>query len=287
MGLLWIGGCQSVAWQDERVLGADVAAIQIEGSVGSAMGSVVSIGSQGLLVGAEGTGQVLAFDLDGTQKWCVDVPNGVGMRLGWTESGVWIWSRGMGYRFLDESGQWMSEVVEQSATNVARCPDGSFAEVHTPGASVVCEEEGRIWTVCADDVCEVFREQENVGRTSAGSAVAWIDEQACWGDVQLNEPDASGAVLCEDGWNVQGLQGEHLGTAIAGDRVAGQFSKWLVPARARVLGVSGQTTWSVEHAAERSRLSLSYYDGTYAVGVPGALGQSAQQGRVYLLRTED
>ena len=77
MGLLWIGGCQSVAWQDERVLGADVAAIQIEGSVGSAMGSVVSIGSQGLLVGRK-------------------EPGNPGVRLGWNTKvvcGCFEWCR--------------------------------------------------------------------------------------------------------------------------------------------------------------------------------------------------
>ena len=219
-------------------MGADVDAVQIDGVAGSLLGSVVSVGPQGVLVGAEGSGQVLAYELDGTRKWCVDVPSGVGMRLGWTELGAWVWSRGIGYRFLDQTGHWLSETIERSATNVDRCPDGSFVEVDTPGASVSCTEQGRIWTSCEDGVCDVFREQERVGQTSAGSAVAWVGSQACWGDVALSEPDASGGVYCEDGWSMQGLQGEHLGTAIAGDRVAGQFSKWLVPARARVVGLN-------------------------------------------------
>ena len=66
-------------------------------------------------------------------------------------------------------------------------------------------------------------------------------------------------------------------------RAAGQFSKWLIPARARVQDLQGGAVWSVERAAERSRLTLAEYAGIWAVGIPGYFDHEAQQGRVYLV----
>jgi hypothetical protein len=272
-----------VDWQQERVLGDDLVAIEIEGDELSGLGSTLVLGAQGLLVGAEGSGRIHAFDLSGQELWCASGAPGLGMRLGWTDEGAWSWQRGTGFRFFSDTGELISEEIETDATAVDRCPDGSFEAVFGPGAALSCSESGLLWTECADGACDVLEDGEVIAQTSPGSDVAWVDGQSCWGDVEFETPDAAGSAQCADGWSVQGIQGEHLGSSMQAGRVGGQFSKWSIPARARVLDKAGGDIWTVDRAAERSRLSLAEHEGSWAIGVPGYIGHGAQEGRVFLL----
>jgi len=93
-------------------------------------------------------------------------------------------------------------------------------------------------------------------------------------------------MTCWDGTTISGFPGDHLGVSMAGDRVAGVFNKWEVPARARVVSLQDdQPSWAIDRASERSRLSLDYHEAheRWAVGVPGFGATSARQGRVFLV----
>jgi hypothetical protein len=286
IGFLTFVGCSPLAWEREKVLGEELSSIVITGEPGSGLGSVLAMGEAGLLVGSEGTGKVQAFDLLGQELWCADFVPGLGIGLGWSEDGAWVWQRSQGITTLNWEGEVVGHEPEILGTAVDRCPDGRFELVTSPGASVSCSEEGLLRTHCALGECEVHRDSEVIGHTSSGSAVAWMDGLACWGDVELSQPEAGGAVYCADGWSLAGAAGEHLGSALLSGRVAGQFSKWSIPARARVLGREIETVWSVDRAAERSRLSLAEFGGVWAVGVSGYMGMEAMEGRVFIL-TED
>jgi len=166
--VLACAACTPVDWQLEKVLGDDLGAIEIEGDELSGLGSTLALGAQGLLVGAEGSGRIHAFDLSGRELWCAAGTPGVGMRLGWTDEGAWTWQRGIGFRFFSDTGALISEEIETEATAVDRCPDGSFEAVLSPGAALSCSESGLLWTECSDGGCDLLQDGELIARTSPG-----------------------------------------------------------------------------------------------------------------------
>ena len=146
-----------------------------------------------------------------------------------------------------------------------------------------------IRSTCSETRCAVSLESIpgeagiSLGDTSAGSAVGWIDGEACWGDATLLDDPTPGALRCMGGVDLDGLDGDHLGASIGADRVAGVFNKWQVPARIRILSPGGGMGWSIDRASERSRVALAASDELVVVGVPGFLTDGAGDGRVYLV----
>jgi hypothetical protein len=70
------------------------------------------------------------------------------------------------------------------------------------------------------------------------------------GDPRWDEPEAGGTVYAEDGREIEGLPGDHLGAAIGGGYTAGTFNKWVVPARGRVVPLDGGIVFDLEVGAE-------------------------------------
>ena len=276
-------GCMESDWQRERVLGEDLAGSYIAGRPDSGFGSALSLNESGLIVGSEIDGMVEGYDFSGDSQWCFQMEPGVGFELGWSESGPWAWQRGGAIHFFDTTGNVIDVRPVDAVESLDVCPDGRHLVGYGRGSTARCSDAGELWTECVDDSCTVFRDGQNIAESSPGSAVDWMDDVACWGNATLAAPDAGGEVRCEDGRFVQGMEGEHLASSMAGNRVAGQFSKWLIPARGRVISVAGGEVWSVDRAAERSRIVLSYNLGRWAIGIPGYLGTKGPIGRVYLI----
>jgi len=289
--MLWLlMSCGADLIPGERVLGDEVAAVIVDGAAGSSFGQSVAVGTDGtgalrVLVGAPDAGEIVLLDSDGTEIWAVEGDAGFGSKVGWWGTVPWAWTPGVGVQRLDdeEVGAW----VAPNGTSVDICEDGSLVQTEAKGEAVACSAQHWVRTVCDGPACTVVLDSDegrrDLGETTSGSAVGWWQDTACWGDASIGQATAAGAVHCEDGTTVSGLDGDHLGLALGGGRVAGLFNRHLQPPRARILPQAGGDVWVVDRAAERSRIALSGSDTLLAVGVPGFGGTEAREGRVYLI----
>ncbi len=289
-----LAGCAASLLPGEAVLGEDVAAVAVTGEAGAALGTRLALGPEGLLATAPGLGEVWGIDADGAVRWRWAVaPAGGLLDAWWGPEGAEALVRGEGIFRRDPDAEGPGERVralDETWTAAAPCPDGSVALAEGAGSAVACGEAGELRSTCAEGSCAVSLRDPATGEevvldeTTPGSAVGFRgDGTACWGDVRAEEPTWTGEVRCADGLVLSGAEGEHLGVALAGDRAAGWFDKWIVPARARALDLGGGEAWVVDRAAERSRLALASGDGLWAVGAPGWMGHDAWTGRVWIL----
>lgn len=90
----------------------------------------------------------------------------------------------------------------------------------------------------------------------------------CVGDPELDRDDAGGRVRCEDGRELVGGQGDHVGRGIAAGYAAGVFNRWMVPPRARVWPIDGGEVLVVEVGAEGQVLTLAGDADTLFIGAP-------------------
>jgi hypothetical protein len=88
-------------------------------------------------------------------------------------------------------------------------------------------------------------------------------------------------VRCEDGREIHGLGGDHLGRAIGGGWTAGTFNKWVVPARARVVPLDGGEVLALEEGAEGQPLAVAAEEGLLVVGAPYEANGGGPAGAVY------
>lgn len=101
-----------------------------------------------------------------------------------------------------------------------------------------------------------------------GGAVAEWEGVVWAGDPADTIADGAGRVCAEDGRCVDGEPGDHLGRAIGGGYAVGEFNKWIVPARARVVPLDGGQVYAMEVGAEVQPLAVAG-DGTrVVVGAP-------------------
>ena len=276
--------------EDEWVLGEELEAVTIEGETGSQLGAAVAVGAlvsgePMVVLGAPGTGVVVVVDGEGVELSRMSGAVDLGRRV-WVDDGqAMAWMPGVGV--LDMDGGVVHAAPQ--AVAIARCPDGSWWSSQPLGDALDCAEGGLIRSTCSETRCAVSLESIpgeagiSLGDTSAGSAVGWIDGEACWGDATLLDDPTPGALRCMGGVDLDGLDGDHLGASIGADRVAGVFNKWQVPARIRILSPGGGMGWSIDRASERSRVALAASDELVVVGVPGFLTDGAGDGRVYLV----
>ncbi|MFT5687064.1 MAG: hypothetical protein ACI8RZ_008021, partial [Myxococcota bacterium] len=287
--LLLLHGCLGALLEAELVIGEELSAIEIPGEPLSLLGTAVAIGSEAgeavVIIGAPGSGEVLAVNALGVEQWRLSGGVGLGRRVWADEDAAYAWLPGVGV--LDGGGEVVLRAPD--ATALARCPDGGWWTGEGIGDALDCAEGGLIRSTCAEVRCTVSLEEtpggdaEVLGETSAGSAVGWVGGQACWGDAALEDDPHPGALHCADGSSLLGLDGDHLGAVIGADRTAGVFNKWQVPARVRIVSADGGPVWALDRAAERSRVSLAEGEGLVAVGLPGFISESASEGRVYLV----
>jgi len=282
-------GCTAALIPGEKVLGDEVAAAIVDGEAGGGFGSSVAVGvdREGelmVLVGAPDVGEVLTVSADGEPIWRLSVGRpGFGTRVGWVGTYPWAWEPGVGVYWLT----WLllDEGSSPQDTAIAVCGEWEVRTRDGRGEAIACSEERVISTRCEGLNCTVEAEGSalNDAQTSAGSAVGFQGEIACYGDARLGVDQAGGGVACEDGTEVEGMPGDHLGLAIGAGRAAGLFNRHLRPPRARIVPLDGGEVWAVDRAAERSRISLDAGHGLVVVGVPGFGAQEAREGRVYII----
>jgi hypothetical protein len=287
--MLLLLACAGPLLPGEAVLGDEVEAVVIAGPDGGGFGASVAIGEDAdgavrVVVGAPDSGRVEVFDASGESLWWVQGAPGLGTRVGWASGTAWAWAPGTEVRLDIASG---TELVatQPESTAAAVCPDGQILTRVGKGEDIACDDVGGMWTTCDGTDCSVEREGSVLdgATTSAGSAVGFWGDHACYGDARIAVEEAPGAVFCEDGAELEGEPGDHLGLAIAGGRVAGVFNRHLRPPRARIPALDGGVVWTIDRAAERSRIALASGHGLFAVGVPGFGVTEARQGRVYLI----
>jgi hypothetical protein len=288
--MIWLLlACTGELLPSEAVLGDQVRAVVISGTAGSGFGGAVAVGEDHngavrVLVGAPDSGSVQAYDSDGGLMWSVQGESGLGTRVGWHEGAAWAWAPGQDVVFdIQDNIDSEREVVASTASTV--CPDGQVQVRVGKGEDIACDVAGVLTSRCEGADCTIERPGSVVdgARTSAGSAVGFWGDLACFGDAEIARDAPKGSVQCEDGTEIVGESGDHLGLAIAGGRVAGVFNRHLRPPRARIPSLDGEVTWVVDRAAEHSRIALAGAHGLYVVGVPGFGAQQAREGRVYVI----
>ena len=287
--ILLLYGCLGALLEAELVLGEELPAVEIPGAPLSLLGTAVAVGTASgepiVVIGAPGAGEVLAVDGAGLEQWRLSGEIGLGRRVWAGDDAVAAWLPGVGV--LNASGEVVLRAPE--ATALARCPDGSWWTGEGIGDALDCGAGGLIRSMCDGSRCTVSLQVEpgvegvRLGETSAGSDVGWMGARACWGDAALENDPHPGAVFCDDGSELVGLDGDHLGAAIGASRAAGVFNKWQVPARVRMVPLDGGPIWMLDRAAERSRVALAEGEGIVAIGLPGYISESASEGRVYLV----
>ncbi len=109
------------------------------------------------------------------------------------------------------------------------------------------------------------------GAPLAGGAEGIVVIQAgvvCVGDPELELDDGAGRVRCEDGRELAGGQGDHIGRGIAAGYAAGVFNRWVMPPRARVWPIDGGEVLVVEVGAEGQVLTLAGDETALFIGAP-------------------
>jgi hypothetical protein len=254
----------------ERVLGDEVVATELR--VASGQGRVLGLFGDGLI----STDTPVMGDWRSGVLEAGDV--GAARRVGHGPAGAWAWL-GDGRVVSMPDGEVLAELGQP--TGVDRCPDGEVVAVYGVGEAIACGDAGELSTACDGSGCEVQGSSVS-DRVSPGGAVAWIDGVACWGDPMLHNENGTGAVRCEDGTEVTGLEGDHLGLSLSAGRTAGRYNRHIVPPRLRIVSLAGEETWLIDSAAENSRVGLSGDGEHTAVGVPD-FRRSNTGGRIYVV----
>jgi hypothetical protein len=256
----------------ERVLGEEVVAQTLQ--VAAGQGRVVGlhgdtlISTDDVVMGDWRTGQLSPQGLQHVR------------RVGLGEAGAWAWLKTDTVLSLPD-GAVLTEFSGRPSA-VDRCPNGEMLAVYGAGESVSCAEAGVLVTVCEGPVCDVRLGEEILDTVSPGGALSWLSGVPCWGDPMLEDERASGAVRCGDGTDIVGMEGDHLGLSLAGDRAAGRFNRHIVPPRLRIVSLSGADTWLIDTAAENSRVALAVSGAYVAIGVAD-FRRDDSGGRIYVV----
>ena len=289
--ILLLHGCFGALLEDELVLGEELAAVTVHGEPMSLLGSAAAVGASAdgetlVAIGAPGIGEVVVVDASGVEQWRLQGEVGLGRQVWMDGTDVLAWLPGVGV--IDASGGVVHAAPD--AAVLARCPDGSWWSASKGRDALDCSASGLLRSTCEESVCTVSVEsppggsRRVLGQSTPHGAVAWVDGEACWGDVDLLDATSTGTLRCEDGFTVQGLEGDHLGVSIGAGRVAGVFNKWQIPARTRMVPIEDGVVWSVDRAVEGSRVTMTAGADVMVVGVPRAITETGTEGRVYLVQ---
>ena len=272
--VLLLLACQDLT-PGEYVLGDEIPAQIVQGPDG--FGASVATLADSRIVS-----QPVRMGLQGEALRSVDVDQV--RRVGLTDDGPWVWLSEGAVLF----GPTLTErIVLTQASAIDRCPSGEFVSVTGAGEAVSCAESGVLQTRCSSGQCTVHIDDgPSLDRVSPGGDVAWVSGVACWGDPELEEELGAGRVTCEDGRELVGLTGDHLGLTIGGGRTAGRFNRHIVPPRLRIESLDGQPVWLIDRAAENSRVSLDASAGETLVGV-AHFRQGGATGRVFVVSDAD
>ena len=267
-------GCQDVT-PGARVLGDEVSAQLVEGHAG--FGQNVAMGLGSFLVSSP---MKMGTDLNSLEA--MDL--GDVRQLGVSDAGFWAWLADGTIAYGEAFQERLGPI---SASAVDRCPDGEFVWTHGAGEAVACSHEGVIRTRCKDADCSVHvNDGPSLDAVTPGGDLGWHDGQACWGDPDLERERARGRVACEDGLELFGMTGDHLGLTLGAGRTAGRFNRHIVPPRLRIVPLMGDDVWLIDRAAENSRVSLASEEKVTLVGVP-QFRAAQTRGRIYGVHNDE
>lgn len=270
---------------DERVIGLDVAAETWEGGELDRLGEVVATDGLRVAATANGAGAV----------WVDGAPEGGPSKfVGWSEGAlIQVGADGTVYRdgaalaTLEGVRLWAvgeAGVAWASGSALGWVGGESWAQ---SGVQALAVGDARLLGLVCDGGCvlRAWGEQvEDLMEGEAGGAVAEWEGVAWAGFPADDDAEGAGRACAEDGRCVEGIPGDHLGRHIGGGHVAGEFNKWQVPARARILSLDGGPTLAMEEGAETQPVTLDGRDGLLVVGAPYVAVAGAPAGIVQILR---
>ena len=293
----------------ELVLGADLVEDVAYGEENARLGASVATDGESVLAIAPG---VPATWHDG------ELRQGTVLSTGFTaDRGAWEAGQGV-LRFLETGEEFVlagderalaSDPADEAGTVYSVGPSGLRdvvrGGVYLPGFgydALAVESERVALRDCDGEQCQLFWIRtwssepvqpagESLGLNLVqglpavtGAGLAWNDGALCAGDPQSDVDDGAGYVSCDDGTHVAGLVGDHLGQAISGGYAAGEFNKWIVPARTRVVPLRGGDVLALERGAEAQPTSLAVHDGLVVIGQPYEMHGGMNVGAVHTVQ---
>lgn len=257
----------------EEVLGRDVPAAFTLGGARSALGSRIAWNEQAWLATAPTAGET----------WTGGVAEATpALDVGWWGDRAVI-RRENGEIAVDGEGMWTLEGSGPWAVGPAGVAVANGRGILLLDRSITVEIQGvaalawgdeRLLAMVCDPACEGRAwslDGAPLGAFAAGGEDGAVGEwsgRAWAGDPRWDDPDAAGAVRAEDGTEIVGLAGDHLGGAIGGGHAVGTFNKWVVPARARIVPLDGGTVKAMEIGAENQPIVLDGDASTLMIGAP-------------------
>ncbi len=273
LAVLLACGCTDDLLPGETVLGAELAVAVEYGEPDSRFGEVLAWREGSLAVAAPG---LPAVWLDG--EW----EPGPALWVGWQgEELVRVGVQEADVAGVDIStvarGDWFaassSSLYFATDTQLHRF-DGASVEV--AGIVALAASDSRVAAIVCGESCAVQTWDADLAASlpapalpaGLGGALTLEGDLLCSGDPDLATDDAPGRVACEDGREVEGAVGDHLGGAIGGGYAAGSFNKWVVPPRGRLVPLDGGEVLVVERGAVGQPFRLAGGDGVLIVGAP-------------------
>ena len=278
---------------DELVVPGDLPAGTTIGVEGSGLGTQVATGGGVVVATAPGVGEVwtdgevASFGPGTLAPWVG--PDGP--RVGWAGQGIYTLpdadevqalpaSRAFGGSEHGYAWATDSEVVRSDGTR------WSLA-----GVRDLAVDEDRVVVVACQDGCEAWEldaeGQASLGEAGEGGRVTLLEGLACFSDPELSHDEGGGVVRCEDGRELRGEPGDHLGRGLGGGYAVGGLNPLLVPHRARVVPLDGGQVLAVDRSVETRPLALAGDTSHLVIGVPGYPLSLAEAGAVHVVAASD
>ncbi len=281
---------------EESIIGVDVAAEWSHGKAGSLYGAAVAAGAD-VASAAPGAGEVTVAGVvsEGPSDWvgysgsavvrgsatgAVEVDD---VRVG-SVPGARTWAADADGVLVGSSNYLVYFEIE--AGTVTKTWDMTVEGLGAVGLgegralAVVCGAECVGWSWARADGAEVG---EILG-AGKGGAIVEIDGVVWAGDPDMEVDDGAGRACSEAGPCVEGLRGDHLGQAFGGGYVVGTFNKWIVPARARFVSLSGRVAYAMEVGAESRPIAVAGNSTTIVFGAPYYPHHGEPSGAVAVVR---
>lgn len=301
-------GCAADLLPGELVVPGELPSSQHLGSSDSALGASVAVEGGKLLAGAPGSGQVRRLDGEATSQGAEGL-------------GRWVWwTQGVAHAAASSDGVYRVDGVEASflweAPGAISYAAGETSQgervAATTGLGVqLWDGEGQLlsrlelggverlamgWErlllqVCQGDACEVLAwsfvtsDTTLLGPSGRGGGLVEVGGVAWWGDPQLEDEQGRGVVRSEDGDELEGIEGDHLGRSLCPGYAAGVFNTIAVPARLRLVPLAGGSVISVDQAPPGRAPTLACGDDLLMVGLPKDGLHQWGEGRVLVVET--
>ena len=278
---------------DELVVPGDVAAETWIGEEGSGLGTQVATGGGVVVATAPGTGEVWTdgeLSSFGPGTFAVWV-GADGPRLGWAGRGIYTLPDGEEVHALPAARAFAGSVDGYAWATEVEVVSSRGERWELAGVRDLAVAEDRVVAVACDGGCEAWQLDASglalLGPAGEGGRVTLHQSVACYSDPELSDDGGGGVVRCEDGREVRGEPGDHLGRALGGGYAAGGLNPLLVPHRARIVPLDGGTVLAVDRSVETRPLSLAGDDHRLVVGVPGYPLSLAEAGAVHVVVAAD